>query len=45
MKERALLGADVDECRLDTREHSFDLPEIDVTDHPLVLRTVHLQLN
>ena len=45
MKERALLGADVHERRLDPRQHGLDFPEINVPDHPLALWTVDLQFN
>ena len=45
MEEGTLLGADADERCLEPRLYCVDLPEVDVTDHPLVLRTVDLQFN
>ena len=45
MEEGRLIGADVDERRLDSRQHRLDLPVVDVADHPPGFRTVDEQLN
>src|SRR5690606_21943760 len=45
VEEGALFGADIDERGLQSWLDRFNLAEIDVSDHPLVLRTVDLQLN
>ena len=45
VKERALLGADVDERRLDARKHRFDLAEVDVADHAAGCPAVDEQLD
>ena len=45
VQEGALVGANVDECRLQARQHRLDLSPVDVADHPPCFRTLDLQLN
>src|SRR2546425_1015452 len=44
VEESAFLLADVDECRLDSRQHRFDSAEIDIADRSTVIRPVDEEL-
>jgi hypothetical protein len=45
VKKGTLLGADVDEGRLDPRKDRFDPAQIDVADHAAVVWTIDEKLN
>jgi hypothetical protein len=45
MEEGALLRANVDECRLNSRQHCFDLSQVHVANHATVVWTIDEELN
>src|SRR3954463_248520 len=45
VEECALFLTDVDECRLNAREHRLDSAQVDITNGTAVVGTIHQQLN
>ncbi len=45
VEEGALLHADVDECRLDSRQHGINLSQVHVANHATVIWTIDEQLD
>src|SRR4029077_14240714 len=45
MQKRTLLGPNVHERCLDTRQYRFDLPDVDIADHAPGFRPIDEQLN